>query len=102
MADEPVYLYLAVYGTEKEAREDFELVKELHRKHTLGTFDAAALEHALKTMAEERGAGIGDLIHPVRVAVSGSGVGPGLFVMLEVLGRERVLRRIDAALARFA
>ena len=43
MADEPVYLYLAVYGTEKEAREDFELVKELHRKHTLGTFDAAVV-----------------------------------------------------------
>ena len=43
MADEPVYLYLAVYRTEKEAREDFELVKELHRKHTLGTFDGAVV-----------------------------------------------------------
>ena len=82
------------------AREALAALRE--RFAALGTFDAAALEHALKTMAEERGAGIGDLIHPVRVAVSGSGVGPGLFVMLEVLGRERVLRRIDAALARFA
>jgi len=43
MIDEPVYLYLAVYGTDKDAREDYELVKELHRQHTLGTFDAAVV-----------------------------------------------------------
>jgi uncharacterized membrane protein len=43
MADEPVYLYLAVYATENDARDDWELVKELHRDHTLGTFDGAVI-----------------------------------------------------------
>jgi len=41
-------------------------------------------------------------VHPVRVAVSGRGEGPSLFHMLEVLGKNRVLKRIDTTLARFA
>jgi glutamyl/glutaminyl-tRNA synthetase len=37
------------------------------------------------------------LIHPTRLAVSGVSFGPGLFEMLEVLGRETVLRRMQNA-----
>ncbi len=43
MADEPVYLFLAVYDTEEAAREDFQDVKQLHRDHELGTYDAAVV-----------------------------------------------------------
>ena len=43
MADEPVYLYLATYDTAEAAREDFEVVKQLHRDHVLGTYDAAVV-----------------------------------------------------------
>jgi len=64
----------------------------------LPAFDAAALEDALKTFAAARGMNPADLIHAARVAVSGLGVGPGLYVMLEVLGRERVGARIARAL----
>jgi glutamyl/glutaminyl-tRNA synthetase len=37
------------------------------------------------------------MVHPVRVAVSGSGEGPGLFEMLALLGRERVCARLRGA-----
>ena len=67
----------------------------------LDSFDAQSLEAALSTWVEQRGYKTGDLIHPVRVAVSGLGIGPGLFDMLEVLGRERTCRRIDRAIERF-
>jgi uncharacterized membrane protein len=43
MADEPVYLFLATYDTEEAAREDFQDVKQLHRDHELGTYDAAVV-----------------------------------------------------------
>jgi glutamyl-tRNA synthetase len=61
-------------------------------------FDAPSLEALLHVVAAERGAGIGELIHPVRVAVSGRATGPGLFDLLAVLGRERSLARIGRAL----
>jgi uncharacterized membrane protein len=43
VSDEPVYLFLAVYDTEEAAREDFADVKQLHRDHELGTYDAAVV-----------------------------------------------------------
>ena len=46
------------------------------------------------------GAALDDLaVHPARVAVSGKSVGPGLYEMLEVLGKERVLARFARAAA---
>lgn len=65
-------------------------------------FDGVSLETALKDVAAARGQPHPDLIHATRVAVSGSPAGPGLFAMLEVLGRDRVLARISRALERFA
>lgn len=64
----------------------------------LQSFTAAGLEESLKAMAAARGLNPADYIHASRVAVSGLGVGPGLYVMLEVLGRERVCKRIDRTL----
>ncbi|MBN1270607.1 MAG: glutamate--tRNA ligase [Kiritimatiellae bacterium] len=67
----------------------------------LEPFSGKAAEEALRMLAEERGVGAGTLIHPVRVAVSGISEGPSLFDMLEVLGKERVLRRIDRTVEKF-
>jgi len=67
----------------------------------LASFEAPAIEAALKAFAEKEGLPAADLIHAVRVAVSGLGVGPGLFEMLETLGRERVLTRLERALQRY-
>jgi glutamyl/glutaminyl-tRNA synthetase len=38
------------------------------------------------------------LVHPIRLATTGATAGPSLYHLLEILGRERVLRRIDQAL----
>jgi glutamyl-tRNA synthetase len=65
---------------------------------TIEPFEPAALEAALKQVVEAAGAKVGDLIHAVRVAVTGKTVGPGLYDCLAILGREKSLARIDAAL----
>lgn len=67
----------------------------------LPIFTAEETERALRQLAQELGIGAGALVHPVRVAVSGCAEGPSLFPMLELLGRERVLSRLDRVLARF-
>jgi glutamyl-tRNA synthetase len=61
-------------------------------------FEAAPLEAALRAVADERGVKAGVLIHGTRVAVVGQAASPGLFEVLELVGRERVLARLDDAL----
>lgn len=61
-------------------------------------FEAASLEANLKSWLEARDAKIGQIIHALRVAVTGKSVGFGMFETLEVLGRERALFRIDQAM----
>ncbi|MBN2571773.1 MAG: glutamate--tRNA ligase [Ignavibacteriales bacterium] len=56
------------------------------------------LEITLKNTAEELEIGTGKLIHPVRLAVSGIGVGPGLYEILEILGKDEVITRIKKAI----
>lgn len=62
-----------------------------------GSWTAAALEEALKALAAASGEKAALFVHPARVAVSGRAVGPSLYHMLEVMGRERVLARLAAA-----
>ena len=65
-------------------------------------FNAADLEAEFKALAAAIGQKVGALIHPARLAVSGRSVGPSLYHLLEVLGRERVLARIDRAEQKFS
>ena len=51
----------------------------------------------LKNTAAKLGAKVGAIVHPARLALTGSNVGPSL--LLEVLEKEKVLGRIDRALA---
>ena len=67
---------------------------------TIEPFTAAALEPALRELAAAQGVKAGALIHPTRVAVTGQAASPGIFEVLELLGRDRVLARIDACLER--
>ena len=62
---------------------------------TIAKWDSQTLEAALKSLAQKLGCKTGDLVHPARVAVSGRGVGPSLYHMLEVMRKERVLKRFD-------
>jgi glutamyl-tRNA synthetase len=61
-------------------------------------FDALTLEKTLQTFVDERGVKIGDVVHAVRVAITGKPVGFGLFDALAILGRERCQRRIARAI----
>jgi glutamyl-tRNA synthetase len=60
---------------------------------------AAALEQVARELAESEAAKLGQIAQPLRAAITGSAQSPGLFEVLEVLGRQEVLGRIDDALA---
>jgi glutamyl-tRNA synthetase len=63
----------------------------------IDNWNVEILESTLKSLAPTLGCKTGDLVHPARVAVSGRSVGPSLYHMLEVMGKERVLARIQRA-----
>lgn len=56
------------------------------------------IEAALRALPEELGIGFGKVAQPIRVAVTGSSVSPPLFESIELLDRQVVLARLDAAL----
>jgi len=69
------------------------------RLATVEPFEPAQLEEQLKAFVAERQLKIGQMIHPLRVALTGKSVGLGLYDALAILGRERSLTRIRRALA---
>ena len=64
----------------------------------LPEWDTDHLDEALKRVIEQRAAKPKDVFQPIRVAVVGTTVSPGIFETLELLGRDEALRRMDAAL----
>jgi glutamyl-tRNA synthetase len=75
----------------------------LTRAHVVLTqvteWNAAAIEAALRGLAEELGLKPGQAFAPIRMAITGSKISPGLFESLELLGREESLRRLERAVA---
>ncbi|HEX9482064.1 MAG TPA: glutamate--tRNA ligase [Solirubrobacteraceae bacterium] len=65
----------------------------------LDGFDEPSIEAALEGVVERRDAKPRQVYQPLRVAITGTTVSPGIFESLALLGREESLRRIDAALA---
>jgi len=63
-------------------------------------FDAAAVEEALSALPEALGAKPGKVYQPIRVAITGTAVSPGIFESLAALGRDQALARIDSAIQR--
>jgi glutamyl-tRNA synthetase len=59
-----------------------------------------ALEEVIRGYADELSVGAGKVIHPLRVAVTGREVSPGIFEVLAFLGRDTVLARLDDAIVR--
>jgi glutamyl-tRNA synthetase len=78
--------------------ESAALLRQLQKAiQAAAEFTREDLETVFRTTAESLGVSTGKLIHPVRLAVSGVSFGPGLFELLELVGKERVLRRISTA-----
>jgi glutamyl-tRNA synthetase len=69
------------------------------RLRELEPFEAVALEAELKRFIAERGKKVGELVHPLRFAVTGRTVGLGLYDALAILGSARSLARIERAVA---
>jgi len=76
-----------------------ELLKKL-RPHLAEAedFSAAGLEKLLRNFVDQQETGMGMIVHALRVALTGKGVGFGLFDILAILGKESCLNRIDRAL----
>ncbi len=93
-------------GDDAKAREKF-LTSDEHRAAladaraalaAVEPFDVESIDAALRGVVESRGAKPKDVFQPIRVALAGTTVSPGIFETLAVLGRDESLRRIDAAL----
>ncbi|HEY9450096.1 MAG TPA: glutamate--tRNA ligase [Gemmatimonadaceae bacterium] len=63
----------------------------------LPQWDAQALEEALRKLADERGVAAGKIFQPLRLALTGASVSPGIFDVLIATGRELALVRLDQA-----
>ena len=63
---------------------------------SLEKFDATEIEAALKATAAKLGVKVGAIVHPTRLAATGSNVGPSLYHLLEILGRGRIIGEPNA------
>jgi len=66
----------------------------------LPDFTPVAMEAVLHRVAERAGAKLGKVAQPIRVALTGGTVSPGIFEVMDVLGREEVIRRLSLATRR--
>ncbi len=78
------------------AKEGLRRLLEEYR--ALEPFNAQTAESSLRNLAEEMGVKAASLIHPLRVALLGERVSPPIFDVVEVLGKDEVLLRIERAL----
>ncbi|MEO0143150.1 MAG: glutamate--tRNA ligase [candidate division WOR-3 bacterium] len=113
---------LKVLGDIKSARyffrEDFEYEKEVLRKYLeptvlqnikgfreeiekLPEFTASNIEKSLREFATKNSIKARELIHPLRVFLTGTDAGPGLFETMELIGKERCLLRIERILKKY-
>ena len=68
----------------------------------LEPFDVKHIEQALRGLVERLGVKPKEVFQPLRVAIAGSTISPGIFESVAALGREQTLARVDEALARLA
>ena len=67
------------------------------RFSSVNDFATVQLEPIIRTFAEEKGVGAGKIIHPLRLALTGTTFSPGIFEVMEILGKQNVLHRIESA-----
>lgn len=75
------------------------LARLIEKLSALDDFSEANIERAFSAILEEFGLSMGKLAQPVRVALTGSTVSPGIHEVIAVLGKERTLKRLRSALA---
>ncbi len=78
--------------TTKDCSKEFGLLIEKFK--ALENFDHASIEQAFRSLVAELQIKAGELVHPVRAALTGKTIGPGLFELIEVLGKPRTEQRL--------
>ena len=81
----------------KEGTKDL-LIKWRKELSGISSFDKTAIEEKCRALAEELKIKPARLIHSSRMAISGRTVGAGIFEMMELMGKDTVLKRIDYAI----
>lgn len=76
-------------------KKELSLLKD--RLSGLNDFNIKTTEEVFRALVEELGIKAGDLVHPVRVALTGKEVGPGLFDTMAILGKEKTIQRLAEA-----
>jgi glutamyl-tRNA synthetase len=71
------------------------------RLASLGELTPESIENTLRSLAEEKGVGLGKVAQPLRVAICGTTVSPPIFDSVELLGMDNTLERVDFALKKF-
>ncbi|MCX5750319.1 MAG: glutamate--tRNA ligase [Candidatus Saganbacteria bacterium] len=84
------------YFTNPKAKEYLERIKAELEK--LSGFTKPEIEAAFKGLAKEMGIKLGEIIHPTRLALTGRSESPGIYDVVEILGKEKVTARLQAAL----
>jgi glutamyl-tRNA synthetase len=85
---------------EPPADLDEDILRAAHdRLATVEPWDASVIDDALRALADELGQKPRQAFQPIRLAVTGSKISPGLFESLELLGKEESLKRLSAAAA---
>jgi glutamyl-tRNA synthetase len=95
--DDIAYDPEAVAKQWKDAAATRDILAATRERLSHTTWDPAAMEEALRKLAEERGTTGGKIFQPLRVALTGLTVSPGIFDVLMMLGPDRALRRIESA-----
>jgi len=104
LADSASYFFVdPVDYEEKAAKKHFNaeaagrlslIIKELEG---VDDFSHVRIEEIYRQVSESQSVPVSNYIHPTRLAISGTSAGPGLFEMMEIIGKESVLRRMSAA-----
>ncbi len=103
------YLFLTKVKYDKEAVKKFLKRKELKVIFSLlikdlekvRPYTVVEIEKCCRDLIQRLGIGGGDLIHPVRVAITGRAVTPGLFDVMYLLGKKTTIRRLKNALKKY-
>jgi len=94
--DEQVINKVWKEGTAETIQDVMKLVSGLDR------FEKTTLEEAIKDYITEKELGFGKVMNPLRLLLVGSNIGPGLLDMMEILGKEEVINRIQKGLERLS
>lgn len=103
------FIFIDSPQVDEEARQKY-LSQNRHREFEmlsdrigrLDLFDIAHVEKAFRDLVAELGIKASDLVHPVRVALTGRAVGPGLFETMAILGKEKTVKRLKGVFAQQA